>query len=214
MKIIINESQLRLIVEGKKVQAYLDYIKEYGVFTFMDTFPHYNSDFVKLYNDIGGNFPIEGWSEYDEETQEFIASFAPKNNGFFSWMFFRELVHPDLTYKNCEISYSSMSGTIEWECNWSDYIKPINTICYATPYYSNKSETVVNTEFIFTDDYEMDILTRDRHFGYFYSPEVFVNFNQLKDWFYNEYLPKTYEEIKDQYISLKPRFLDERYDSL
>jgi hypothetical protein len=122
-----------------------------------------------------------------------------------SYMFTPELVKMNKEYKNCNLSYNGMAGVVEWVCFWDN--EKLDTLSYSTPYYAGNS-TPVSTNFLSSTDGEWsyDSSNDDESYVSFENPDGFNNVDELVEWFESEYLPTTYEMIKNHYDLLLPKY--------
>jgi hypothetical protein len=102
-------------------------------------------------------------------------------------------------YKNCSIWYDSFVGTLEWECHWEHESE--TTYTYATPFWDSQNGIPVETnqyevkegENIRTlDESNIDVEYR---YNFISWKKGFENYDSLKFWLENFYLPKVYDVI-------------------
>jgi hypothetical protein len=111
-------------------------------------------------------------------------------------------------YKNCELSYNSFSGVIDWVCDWSDEnykgysFEETNTM--ATLFWEGKNGIPVDTElYRAVDSNNEGILLSDENFTTSDVNYTFIEwdkeFNNLASydmWIRRFYLPKVHSVIK------------------
>jgi len=231
MKIIINENQLKQIIESedktrKNLKAYKIAIDEYGIY---DASRILDKTIIELYE--LGLFDIEELRElvneygfYDiAESQGMsklklakmvelpIKSHSNNDNEIFVRQLLKELVEIDDVYNECDLIYDSFSGTINWSCRFDDGNQIINTLTYATPYFNedDTGRTPVETdEFeVIKDDEKEEYGTMSGiYFNTIHSPSEFKNVDKLIHWFENDYKLDVYNKIKIHLEDFKERY--------
>ena len=231
MKIIINENQLKQIIESedktrKNLKAYKIAIDEYGIY---DASRILDKTIIELYE--LGLFDIEELRElvneygfYDiAESQGMsklklakmvdfpIKSHGIDDNEIFVRQLLKELVEIDDVYNECDLIYDSFSGTINWSCRFDDGNQIIKTLSYATPYFNedDTGRTPVETdEFeVIKDDEKEEYGTMSGiYFNTIHSPSEFKNVDKLIHWFENDYKLDVYKVIKTHLEDFKERY--------
>jgi hypothetical protein len=236
MKIIINERQLRTIIESekkisdKKFKAYKETIDELGIY---DAARILDKTIIELYE--LGLFEIEElrksllelvnqYGFYDSaESQGMsklklakmvdlpIKSHGIDDNEIFVRQLLKELVEIDDVYNECDLIYDSFSRTINWSCRFDDGNQIINTLTYATPYFNedDTGRTPVETdEFeVIKDDEKEEYGTMSGiYFNTIHSPSEFKNVDKLIHWFENDYKLGVYKAIKTHLKDFKERY--------
>jgi hypothetical protein len=231
MKIIINENQLRQIIESedktrKNLKAYKIAIDEYGIYAASRIL---DKTIIELYE--LGLFDIEElrklvneYGFYDiAESQGMsklklakmvdlpIKSHSNNDNEIFVRQLLKELVEIDDVYNECDLIYNSFSGTINWSCRFDDGNQIINTLTYATPYFNedDTGRTPIETdEFeVIKDDEKEEYGTMSGiYFNTIHSPSEFKNVDKLIHWFENDYKLDVYKTIKTHLKDFKERY--------
>ena len=236
MKIIINERQLRTIIESekkisdKKFKAYKETIDELGIY---DAARILDKTIIELYE--LGLFEIEElrksllelvnqYGFYDSaESQGMsklklakivdlpIKSESNNDNEIVVRQLLKDLVEIDDVYNECGLSYDSFSGTINWDCSFDEGNQMITTLTYATPYFTEDDDGRVPVE---TNEIEVVKDGEKEEYGSMghiywtsiHSPTEFKNADKLIHWFENDYKLDVYKVIKTHLKDFKERY--------
>ena len=237
MKIIINERQLRTIIESekkisdKKFKAYKETIDELGIY---DAARILDKTIIELYE--LGLFEIEElrksllelvnqYGFYDSAESQGISklrlakmvdlpikSHGNNDNEIVVRQLLKELVEINDVYNECELSYDSFSGTINWVCSFDEGNKTIFSLTYATPYYDEDDDYYMTT----VETNEIDVVKDGEKEEYgsmssiywnsIPSPSEFKNVDKLIHWFENDYKLGVYKAIKTHLKDFKERY--------
>ena len=203
MKIIINESQYKLINEAMKIiitesqknklrEGLLELINEYGFESVAESQGMSKLRLAKMVD-----LPI--YSESNNDNEVIVRQLL------------KDLVEIDDVYNECGLSYDSFSGTINWVCSFDEGNKTIFSLTYATPYYGDSESfmTPVSTdEFTVVKDGETEeygSMSND-YWTSIHSPSEFKNVDKLIHWFENDYKLGIYKTIKTHIKDFKERY--------
>ena len=186
MRIIISEEQF-----DKHQQKILNAVKKYG---FLETVRMLGINKIKLAQLT--NIPIKGDTFFN-------------HNEVVVGQLLKDLVELDDVYNECDLFYDSITSTIHWSCRFDDGKQIIQSLTYATPYYTDNDMTPVETnEFMVMKDGETEEYGRmgnDYSTG-IHSPTEFNNVDELISWFENEYKLGVYKAIKRHLKQFKEEY--------
>lgn len=111
------------------------------------------------------------------------------------------------TYKEFELYFSPMDGTVEWKSSQNVKFgdRVLNELygCYATPFWDGSDYTPVEAIYYSLDDGRTNIVDKELYGEYYIRLKSRTEFGSLEDlltWYKHFYLPKVYEIIKEDFL--------------